>query len=63
MKKIIITIGQDGKLDLEAEGYHGKGCEQATAFLEKALGSVKARKKKPVYFQQQTTAATQKASR
>ena len=51
MKEIIhIDIAPDGSLTMEAEGYTGKDCLQATATLEKALGSVSTREHKPVYF-------------
>lgn len=37
-KEIIIEIGDDGNIELRAEGYKGKGCEEATKFIEEALG-------------------------
>jgi hypothetical protein len=45
-----ITIRTDGELDIEAAGFHGADCEQATAFLEAALGKTTARHRKPEYF-------------
>ncbi len=47
MKTIEVTVGKDGSLKIDAAGFTGAGCEKATAFLEKALGSVKGRSKKP----------------
>ena len=38
MKEIIIEIGENGEIELRAEGYKGKGCEEATKFIEEALG-------------------------
>jgi len=33
-KKIIVRIGKDGKINLEAKGYTGDSCNEATKFLE-----------------------------
>ena len=38
-KKVIVRIDNDGKIELEAEGYKGQGCQQATEFLSKVLGN------------------------
>ena len=37
-KKIICKIGKDGKVNIEAVGYNGVGCEEATRAFEEALG-------------------------
>lgn len=39
MKKIIVTVPQFGKPVVEAEGFNGQGCEEATSMIEKALNS------------------------
>ena len=51
MKTIEVIIGPDGSLKIDAVGFQGADCEKATAFLEKALGQVKGRQKKPAYHQ------------
>jgi hypothetical protein len=47
MKAIEVIVGPDGSLKIDAVGFQGADCERATAFLEKALGTVKGRQKKP----------------
>ena len=37
-KRIDIDIGLDGGVSIDAVGFQGPDCEQATAFLEEALG-------------------------
>ena len=49
-KSIEVVIGPDGGLKIEALGYKGADCERATAFLEKALGRISNRSKKPEYY-------------
>ena len=34
-KKVVITIGKDGSIIVDAEGFAGQSCEEATAFLDK----------------------------
>jgi len=55
MKQIEITISGKGEVQVEAVGYSGADCEQATAELEKALGVAGKRTAKPERFQQQAT--------
>jgi hypothetical protein len=38
---------------VEAKGFNGVGCTDATKVFEQALGSVEDRKKKPEFFTQQ----------
>lgn len=52
MKSIEITITPDGEIQLEAVGYSGAECEQATAELEKALGVTGKRTAKPERYKQ-----------
>lgn len=59
MKQIEITFSGDGKIKIEAVGFKGKGCQQATADFEKALGTVQTDSKKPEYFQKQATTLKQ----
>lgn len=53
-KKLIVTATPQGKTTIEAEGFHGQGCTQASAFLEKALGTVQSRTEKPEMHQIET---------
>lgn len=50
MKKIIVTISPEGKIRVEAEGYSGNSCEEATNFL-KSLGTVTEENKKPEFYE------------
>jgi len=55
-KSIVVTVKQDGSVEVEAIGFKGNACEKATEAIEKALGIEAApRKRKPEYY----TTATQ----
>lgn len=43
MKRIIVTIDRRGKTKIEAEGFSGTECLDATKELEKAFGAVESR--------------------
>jgi len=58
-KSIEVTIKTDGKVVIEAIGFKGGACEKATQAIEQALGTVASRKKKPEFYQQNTTGNTQ----
>jgi len=59
MKKTIgVIIGPTGEIKIDAVGFKGADCEQATQFLEAALGVVGKKVKKPEY--QQSTRAQAK---
>ena len=47
MKRIAIDIGLDGTVAIDAVGFSGPDCEQATEFLEEALGTTVSRSLKP----------------
>lgn len=51
MKQVIVECAPDGTVKIEAVGFQGNACEKATAEIERALGQVKSRSKKPEYFQ------------
>lgn len=51
MRTIEIVVQLDGQVKIEAVGFQGPDCEKATAFLEKALGTVTSKAKKPEYHQ------------
>ena len=46
-KYIEIEISEDGSIKIEAHGFNGVGCREATKQIEINLGSVTARKDKP----------------
>jgi len=50
MRKITVKIGIDGTAVVEAHGFKGKGCKDATKQIEEAIGaSSKFQKKQPDY--------------
>jgi len=52
MKRTIeIIIGPSGEISIGAIGFKGADCEQATRFLENALGVVGRKTKKPEFHQ------------
>lgn len=53
MKEIVVTVTPDGGVEIEAAGFRGKGCLEATEWLEKLLGETKERKFKPEYHQRE----------
>lgn len=51
METINVDIGPDGAIKIDAVGFSGPDCEQATKFLEDALGTVDQVRRKPEYHQ------------
>jgi hypothetical protein len=56
-KTIEITIAADGTPSIEAVGFLGTGCKQATAPYEDAMGTVVDRKDKPEMRQSEARTA------
>ena len=50
-RSLEILIGPDGSLTIDAVGFQGADCEQATRFLEQALGLTTGKQRKPEYHQ------------
>lgn len=51
-KKVLVTIARDGSVKVEAEGFHGKSCEEATAFIERLFPNGSGNKTyKPEYYE------------
>jgi len=49
-KEIEVTIDQDGNIEVEMHGYHGKGCHEILQKISAALGkTVKVTKKTEFY--------------
>jgi hypothetical protein len=59
-KEIEVTIRHTGELTIDAVGFKGADCEQATRFLEDALGVVATKQRKPEYHQRRSAANQQK---
>ena len=52
MKQIQINIGPDGKIGMDAQGFTGNSCEQATQELQRILaGTTISDDKKSDYYQ------------
>lgn len=53
-RSIEILIAPDGTLTIDAVGFKGTDCDQATKFLEQALGLTAEKQRKPEYQQSRT---------
>lgn len=53
-KEIIVTVGKDGEVDLEASGFKGGTCEKALEPIIQAVGQAVSVKKKPEFYQRET---------
>jgi hypothetical protein len=52
---ITVEVSPTGDIAIEGHGFKGPECEQATRFLEQALGIVRTNARKPEYNQTATT--------
>ena len=60
MKRTIeVTVSPTGTITVEAVNFKGADCEQATRFLEAALGQVDAKTRKPEFHQRALAKRTQ----
>jgi hypothetical protein len=57
-KYVRIKLSPDGKIVVEAEGFKGGSCEEATAFLEKLFKKT-GRQYKPSYYEQEEIVVNQ----
>jgi len=62
-KSIEVTVAPDGELKIDALGFKGAGCEQATRFLEQALGAVSERSRKREHLLRQPIGRSQELGR
>lgn len=53
-REVILTIDQNGQVEIEVKGVKGPSCKDLTAGVEKALGKVTSTRKTGDYFQAQT---------
>jgi hypothetical protein len=51
-RRILVKVSPVWEITVEAEGFHGKGCEAATKAIEEALGKTKQRTRKPDFWRQ-----------
>ena len=51
-RRILVRVSTAGEIIVEAEGFHGKGCEAATKAIEDALGKPGTRTRKPDFWRQ-----------
>lgn len=51
MRQIIATFGPNGEIKIEAAGFTGADCLEATRFLEEALGTVNEQSLTTDYYQ------------
>ena len=54
-KTIEVSVSPAGAISIEAEGYTGSGCEDATRFLEEALGLPGKRTRKAEFYRRERT--------
>jgi hypothetical protein len=54
VKRIDITVDAEGGTTVEAHGFSGKECSDATKIIEQAIGSVKEDRKKAEYYKPST---------
>ena len=50
-RSIEVIIAPDGAISIDAVGFKGADCDQATKFLEQALGVAAQKRRKPEYHQ------------
>jgi len=58
MKEIVVIIKPDGSSSVEAFGFKGTSCKDATKEIEKALGKVASDKLKPEYYETERVGTT-----
>lgn len=52
MNRVIeVTVSPNGEVTVRTQGYVGNTCQDASRFLEQALGTTTAERKTPEFFQ------------
>lgn len=59
-RSIEVTVQPSGEITIDAVGFTGADCEQATRYLEEALGVVGHKQKKPEYHQRRSATEQQR---
>lgn len=49
-KLVEVMVGPNGEVKVEAHGFKGQGCKNATKFIEEALGKAKDTKEKAEWY-------------
>ncbi len=64
MRTITVNVSPAGSIQVDANGFKGKGCDKATEQIEIALGGAakRSKKKKPEFFASPTTGVKSKAT-
>ena len=57
-QRIDVWISPEGAITIDAVGYTGSSCEEATAFLEQALGTIGRRQRNRDWYRQSTRQCT-----
>jgi hypothetical protein len=55
MPKIIVTVGPKGQTAIKTEGFAGRSCQEASRFIEQALGKRTSEKLTGEFYQQEPT--------
>jgi len=50
-EEILVEISPEGKVTMDAKGFHGKQCEVVMSEIEQALGEVSTVRLKPEYHE------------
>ena len=61
MKSIEIEVSPAGDIKIDAVGFTGADCDQATAFLEEALGKTGVKQRKPEFYRKACRKQAQRA--
>lgn len=54
-KRVEIILGPDGSIKVEAKGFKGETCEEATAFLDRLFGDPESKDFKDSYYEAKST--------
>ena len=52
-KKVVVTLGKDGSVKVEASGFKGNSCTEATIFLDKIFPKNVKMKKKDSFWEEE----------
>lgn len=56
-EEIEIVIDENGEVKLETKGIKGKKCEEIALVMEKVLGRIKKKERKPEYYEKDVSIA------
>jgi len=54
VKEVIVKVFPGGKVTIDAVGFKGSSCEEATRWLEEMLAGEKKKMYKPEYYQRES---------